>query len=84
MLRRVALIRTDVSEELSASIILVTPMMEAPISFETSVLTRPTRRNIREDAIHHSWECLEKEALPVYRFSLFEREAGLTVGKMRV
>jgi hypothetical protein len=82
MLRRVSLIRTDVSEELSASIIrvtrigelettlavtsnrhtlrrkvasygyvpsspiLITLMMEALSSSETSVLTRATRRNI--------------------------------------
>jgi hypothetical protein len=63
MLRRVALVRTDVLEELSASIIkvtrirelvtanvvpsspiLVTLMMEALSSSETSVLTRATRR----------------------------------------
>jgi hypothetical protein len=40
MLRRVALVRTDVSEELTASFI--------------RVLTRSTRRNIPEDAILHS------------------------------
>jgi hypothetical protein len=40
MLRRVALVRTEVSEALSSS--------------ETSVLTRATRRNIPADAILHS------------------------------
>jgi PleD family two-component response regulator len=86
MLRRVALLRTDISEELSTSIvrvtkigelgmlavtsnrrtlrsissrvpsssILVTLTMEVLSSFESSVLTRATRRNISEYAILHS------------------------------
>jgi hypothetical protein len=66
MLRRVALVRTDVSEELCVRRLLVTAsfvpsspilvflMKEALSSFETSVLTRATGRNIAEDAIFHS------------------------------
>jgi hypothetical protein len=46
MLRHVALVKTDVSEELKAFI-----MMGAPSSCETSVLTRATSRNMPEDAI---------------------------------
>jgi hypothetical protein len=83
MLRRVALVRTDVPQGLSASfirvtrngelgtklaptsnrrallvtpnvpssMILVTLMMEALSSSETSFFTRATRRNFQEDAI---------------------------------
>jgi hypothetical protein len=63
MLRRVALARTDVSQELSAnfisvratvalsSLIVVTLMMESIDSSKTAVLTRATRGNIPEDGI---------------------------------
>jgi hypothetical protein len=59
MLHRVALVRTDVLEELSASFIWVTIIkltlfIETLSSSETSVLTRTTRRNIPENAILHS------------------------------
>jgi hypothetical protein len=54
MLRRVALVRTDVSEELvPSSPILVTLMKEALSSSETSVLTRSARRDIPKDGILH-------------------------------
>jgi hypothetical protein len=55
MLRRVALVRTDLSEELSASFTRVTRIGElgttpaATSNRRTSVLTRAIQRNIPED-----------------------------------
>jgi hypothetical protein len=77
MLRRVALVRTDVSEERSASFIrvtrigtpiLVTLMMEALSSSGTSVLTRATWRNIPEAAVLHSHRRENLKAYKVHKF----------------
>jgi hypothetical protein len=54
MLRRVALVRTDDSEELSSS--------------ETSVLTSVTRPNIPEDGILHSHRSENLKSYTTYTF----------------
>jgi hypothetical protein len=54
MLRRLALVRTYVSKELTASIIRVTKIELGTTLAVTSVLTRATRRNIPGDGILHS------------------------------
>jgi hypothetical protein len=56
MLRRVARLRwlLVLANFIPSSPILVTLLMEALSSPETSVLTRATPRNIPEDGLHHS------------------------------
>jgi hypothetical protein len=82
MLRRVDLVRTDISEELSASFIrmtrifvpssqiLVTLMKEAMSSSETSVLTRATWRNIPEDTILDTLHVLSQDVFTCRMSSL--------------
>jgi hypothetical protein len=56
MLRRVALVKTDVSEELSASFIRVTKIGELGTTLAVTS-NRATQRNIPEDAILQSTYC---------------------------
>jgi hypothetical protein len=69
LLRRVALVKTDVLEEritasvastanVSSSPILVAQLLEARRSSETSAFTRTTRYNISEDSIRLRLICL--------------------------
>jgi hypothetical protein len=59
MLRRVALVRTNVSEELRASFIRVTRIGELGTTLAVTSNRRAlTRRNIPEDTIFHVMGCL--------------------------
>jgi hypothetical protein len=82
MLRRVALVRTDVSSQrllvtvivVPSLPILVTLMKEALSSSETSVITRATLRNIPEDTILHSHRC---ENFKSYNHTIFFLEEAI-------
>jgi hypothetical protein len=71
MLRRVALVRTDVSE--------------APVSSETSVLTRATQRNIPEDTIlnSHRRENLKFYIIHFYSYNHTKKCHAHKAGKVR-
>jgi hypothetical protein len=66
LLRRVALVRTDVSEEPGAS--------------ETSVLTRATRRNNPEDTILHCTYLSEVTSVTEVRMHVTENQPSNNVG----
>jgi hypothetical protein len=82
MLCCVALVRTDIvflhsmyrflvtAKVVLSSLILVTLMMEALLSSETSVLMRATWRNIPEDGVCHNISYLPSTTLYLFTFSI--------------
>jgi hypothetical protein len=76
LLRRVALVRTNVSEEPGAA--FITRLKEAPGSTETLVIKRATRRNNPEDTILHSHRRENIKSYKLYSISKHCLEIHLT------
>jgi hypothetical protein len=87
MLRRVALVRTDVSEERIASIISVTRIVELGTTLAVTsnrstlqkVLTRTTRPNIPGNGILYNYSTFQE----LYVVSSLYENYGITVTKVR-